>query len=109
MRLTVAGLAAVVTAMALGSTLSIYELVNNSGKVVLVAAFVPLAAGLFWRAGQRARGAAVDRAGLATWIALEALAPDATVPPVLAGLAASVAGMLAGSAAGAARQRPPSG
>jgi solute:Na+ symporter, SSS family len=105
MRLTVAGLAAVVTAMALGSTLSIYDLVNNSGKVVLVAAFVPLAAGLFWR-GANARGALLAIAlGLATWIALEALAPDATVPPVLAGLAASVAGMLAGSAAGAARRR----
>jgi Na+/proline symporter len=103
MRLTVAVLALAVTAMALGSTLSIYDLVNNSGKVVLVAAFVPLAAGLYWPRAN-ARGARASIAlGLGVWIALEVLAPDAALPPVLAGLAASVAGMLAGSLAPAPR------
>jgi SSS family solute:Na+ symporter len=97
MRLTVAGLALAVTAMALTSKLSIYQLVNESGKVVLVSSFVPLAAGLFWKRST-ARGAHWSIGlGLVTWIALEALAPEALVPPALAGLAASLAGMVAGS------------
>ena len=97
MRLTVAGLAIAVTVMALTSKMSIYQLVNESGKVVLVSCFVPLAAGLFWRGADR-RGAHWSiAAGLATWIALEAMAPEALVPPALAGLAAGVLGMVAGS------------
>ena len=98
MRFTVLAIGLAVIVMALTSKLSIYQLVNESGKVVLVSAFVPLAAGLFWaRAG--ARGAHVSiAAGLATWIAMEVLAPDALVPPVLAGLLASVAGMVIGLA-----------
>jgi hypothetical protein len=43
MRLTVLALGAAIVAMALRSSLSIYQLVNESGKVVLVCAFVPLA------------------------------------------------------------------
>jgi Na+/proline symporter len=97
MRLTVAALAIAVTVMALTSRMSIFQLVNESGKVVLVAAFVPLAAGLFWRRAST-RGAHWSIAGgLATWIALELLAPEALIPPPLAGLAASLAGMVLGS------------
>jgi Na+/proline symporter len=99
MRLTVLVLAVAVLAMALTSKLSIYQLVNESGKVVLVSAFVPLAAGLFWpRATARGAHAAIG-AGLATWIALELATPDATLPPPLAGLVASVLGMVAGTLA----------
>ena len=99
MRLTVAVLAIAVTAMALGSRMSIYQLVNESGKVVLVSAFVPLTAGIFW-ARATARGAHLAIiAGLGTWIALEAFAPEALVPPVLAGLVASAIGMVLGSLA----------
>jgi Na+/proline symporter len=105
MRLTVLVLAVAVLAMALTSKLSIYQLVNESGKVVLVSAFVPLAAGLFWpRATARGAHAAIG-AGLATWIAMELAAPDATVPPPLAGLVASALGMAAGSLL--ARRSPP--
>jgi SSS family transporter len=97
MRATVLVLAVVVTAMAILSRQSIYELVNNSGKIVLAAAFVPLAAGLFWRRAT-ARGAWWSAlAGLAGWIACEGLLPEALVPPPLAGLLASAAGMLLGS------------
>jgi SSS family solute:Na+ symporter len=106
MRLTVAGLAVAVTVMALTSRLSIYQLVNESGKVVLVSVFVPLAAGLFWKRAS-ARGAHGSiAAGLVTWIALEWGAPDGTLPPALAGLLAGIAGMVVGSFA-APRQPPP--
>jgi len=99
MRLTVLLLAIAVTVMALTSSMSIYELVNESGKVVLVSSFVPLAAGLFWKRAT-ARGAhASIAAGLAVWIAMEALAGGSLVPPPLAGLLASAAAMAAGSLA----------
>jgi SSS family solute:Na+ symporter len=102
LRATVAAIGAAVTAMALFSHRSIYELVNESGKVVLVAAFVPLAAGFFWPRAT-ARGAHLSiGCGLAAWLAAEAFAPEAVVPPPLLGLAASAAGMLAGSILGSA-------
>ena len=97
MRGCVALLGVAVTAMALLSSRSIYELVNESGKVVLVAAFAPLAAGLFWRRASPRGAHAAIAFGLAAWLAMEALAPDAVVPPPLAGLAASLIGMALGS------------
>ena len=103
MRLTILAIGVGVTAMALKSSLSIYQLVNESGKVVLVAAFVPLAAGLFWRRANSAGALASASLGLAIWIALEAVAPEATLPPVLAGLLASISGMVLGSYAPARR------
>ncbi|MEO5693823.1 MAG: sodium:solute symporter family protein [Usitatibacter sp.] len=97
LRLTVAALASAVLVMALTSKMSIYQLVNESGKVVLVSSFVPLAAGLFWKRAS-SRGAHLSVAfGLITWIVLEFAAEDATVPPAFAGLMASIVGMLAGS------------
>jgi len=110
MRFTVVGLAAAVLAMALTSKLSIYQLVNESGKVVLVTSFVPLAAGIFWpRATSRGALAAIG-AGLGTWLALEAVAPGGLVPPALAGFAASLAAMVVASLlpAGAATAVPAS-
>jgi SSS family solute:Na+ symporter len=97
MRFTVAGLCVAVTVMALASKQSIYQLVNESGKVVLVSAFVPLAAGLSWKRAT-ARGAhASIAAGLVTWLAMEWVLPEATIPPALAGFAASLAAMALGS------------
>jgi len=97
MRLTVFGLGLAVAAMALASRLSIYDLVVESGKVVLAGAFVPLTAGLFWkRANERGSLAAVI-AGIGVWLGMEALAPDGTLPPVLGGLLASAVGMAGGS------------
>jgi len=103
MRASVLVLGLAVLAMALASSQSIYDLVNNSGKVVLVAAFVPLTAGLFW---QRAsvRGAELSIVlGLATWIVMEWTYDDSMLPPPLAGLAASALGMLLGTSAGPRR------
>jgi SSS family transporter len=97
MRLTVLALGIAITAMALRSSLSIYQLVNESGKVVLVAGFVPLAAGLFWKRATSAGALAAAAAGLAVWLGLEALAPEATVPPVLGGLFASLLAMVGAS------------
>ena len=99
MRAAVLFLAVAVTVMALTSTMSIYQLVNESGKVVLVSSFVPLAAGLFWKRATTLGAHMSIAAGLAVWIAMEALAPEALVPAPLAGLIASAAAMAAGSLA----------
>ena len=105
MRATVGAVGLAVLAMALASNQSIYQLVNDSGKVVLVAAFVPLAAGLFWKRASPAGALASALAGLAVWIAMEFAWPGALVPPALAGLLASGVGMLAGSFAPVLRRR----
>jgi SSS family solute:Na+ symporter len=99
MRVTVAVLAGVVAWMALASSRSIYELVDESSKVIIVSAFVPLAAGLFWRRANGAGALAAIAAGLGSWLALEAFAPQGLLPPALGGLAASMGGMAAGSLA----------
>jgi Na+/proline symporter len=58
---------------------------------------VPLLAGLFWRGASTAGAAAAAGAGLATWLACAALAPDALVPPNLAGLLAAATAMVLAS------------
>jgi SSS family transporter len=99
MRSVVAAFAVGVTVFALNSDSTIYEMVVGAYKVTLVAAFVPLAAGLYWRRATAQGALAAIVAGLITWIALEILAPEGLVPPQLAGLLASIAGMLLGSLA----------
>jgi Na+/proline symporter len=98
MRIVLVCFAAVVLAIALGSDSSIYKLVVNTYKVTLVAAFVPLCAGLFWPRATT-RGALWSIVlGLVAWIGSEFLTPDQHVwPPQLIGLLASGSGMLAGS------------
>ena len=99
MRIVVAAFAVGVTAFALNSDSTIYEMVVGAYKVTLVAAFVPLAAGLYWRRATAQGALFAIVGGLITWIALEISAPGGLVPPQLAGLLASIAGMLLGSLA----------
>ncbi|MGH8702671.1 MAG: sodium:solute symporter family protein, partial [Burkholderiales bacterium] len=84
---------------ALNSRSTLYEMVQNAYKVTLVGAFVPLAAGLFWKRATTQGALLSVVSGIACWLLMEFFAADATVPPQLAGLLASIAGMLAGSLA----------
>ena len=99
MRIVVAAFAVGVTVFALNSDSTIYEMVVGAYKVTLVAAFVPLAAGIYWPRATAQGALASIVAGLVTWIALEIAAPDGLFPPQLAGLLASIAGMFLGSLA----------
>ena len=99
MRIVVAAFAAGVTVFALNTDSTIYEMVVGAYKATLVAAFVPLAAGLYWRRATAQGALAAIVGGLVTWIALEIAAPEGLFPPQLAGLLASIAGMLLGSLA----------
>ncbi|HEX4781271.1 MAG TPA: sodium:solute symporter, partial [Usitatibacter sp.] len=76
------------------SKLSIYQLVNESGKVVLVSSFVPMTAAMFWRRANARAAHASIAAGLAIWILMEWLSPEGIVPPPLGGLAASFVAMV---------------
>jgi SSS family transporter len=82
---------------------SIYDLVSSAYQVTLVAAFVPLVMGLYWKRATT-QGAIVSlAAGLAVWVLFfpqvggDQLAK--AFPGQLAGLIAAFAGMIAGSLA----------
>jgi Na+/proline symporter len=96
MRITVLFFTCIVTLFALNSELSIFKMVENAYKVTLVAAFVPLAFGVYWSRANTLGGLLAVLGGLITWITCEILWPEATMPPQLAGLCASLAGMIIG-------------
>ena len=96
MRITVLCFTAVVTFFAINSNLSIFKMVENAYKVTLVAAFVPLAFGVYWSKANSLGGLLSVVCGLVVWISCEVLAPEAILPPQLAGLLASIIGMLLG-------------
>ena len=99
MRITVLFFTLAVTLFAMNSELSIFKMVESAYKVTLVAAFVPLAFGIYWSKANSLGGLLAVVFGLTVWIGAEILAPEATLPPQLAGLLASVAGMLLGGLA----------
>jgi Na+/proline symporter len=96
MRITVICFAVVVTFFAVNSQLSIFKMVESAYKITLVAAFVPLAFGVYWSKANSLGGLLAIVFGLTIWISCEMLAPDAVMPPQLAGLLASIFGMIAG-------------
>ena len=97
MRITVLCFTGVVTFFAINSELSIFKMVESAYKITLVAAFVPLAFGVYWSKANSLGGLLAVVCGLIVWISCEVLAPNSILPPQLAGLLASIAGMLMGS------------
>src|SRR5256886_3407334 len=82
---------------ALRSKQTMYDMVQNAYTVTLVAALVPLAAGIFWKRASNTGAIFSSLFGLVSWVIAAFTAPDATVPPPLVGLAFSLFGMVAGS------------
>ena len=76
---------------------SIHEMVANAYKVTLACALVPLVAGLYWKRASNLGAGLAIALGLAVWVGMEFIAPDAALPPQFAGLIASLVGMVAGS------------
>jgi Na+/proline symporter len=98
MRFVLIGFACVVLTIALGSDATIYMLVVNTYKVTLVAAFVPLCAGLYWPKATTQGALCAIAAGLMTWIGCELMASaDSVWPPQLIGFLMAIAGMVVGS------------
>jgi Na+/proline symporter len=97
LRVILVAFTAAALAFALNSKQTMYDMVQNAYTVTLVAAFVPLAAGIFWKRANNA-GAILSAAfGLVAWTIAAWTAADATVPPPLVGLAFSTLGMVLGA------------
>lgn len=101
MRITVVVFTALVLVYAISMQgTSIYELVSGAYQVPLVGAFVPLVFGLYWKRATTQGALAAVVLGLGTWLFFLATPPLAEAfPQQLAGLLASLAGMIAGSLA----------
>ncbi|GAA4023039.1 sodium:solute symporter family protein [Actimicrobium antarcticum] len=97
MRCVVLIFTVIVTVFALNSQSSIYKMVENAYKITLVAAFVPLAFGLYWKPATRQGALASIILGLSSWVLFELFAPEGFWPPQLVGVLASLGGMLLGS------------
>jgi SSS family solute:Na+ symporter len=82
---------------ALNSKSTMYEMVQNAYKVTLVSCIVPLAAGIYWKRANVPGAVLSVVLGLGAWITAEFVAAEATVPPQLVGLAASLFGMVVGA------------
>ena len=100
MRSTIVVFAALVLAYAIAMEgTSIYELVSTAYQVPLVAAFVPLVMGLYWKRATTQGAIAAVAAGMGTWIIFfpQISTFGEVFPGQLAGLLAAFAGMVAGS------------
>lgn len=97
MRMVVVIFACAVTLFALNANASIYQMVENAYKVTLVAAFIPLVFGLYWKRANTWGALFAIVLGVSSWLFLEIFYPDGLWPPQLFGLLMSLAGMLAGS------------
>ena len=82
---------------ALLSKKTMYDMIQNAYTVTLVAAFVPLAAGIFWKRANNAGAIVSALSGFAGWLAVEWFVNDPAVPSPLVGLAFSLLGVVAGS------------
>jgi solute:Na+ symporter, SSS family len=85
---------------ALQSKQTMYNMIQNAYTVTLVSAFVPLAAGIFWKRANNTGAILSAVCGLAAWLIADTLAPDALIPSPLVGLATSTVGLVAGTAVG---------
>ncbi len=100
MRVVLVGFALVVLAIALWSDATIYTLVVNTYKVTLVAAFIPLFAGLYWKRATTQGALCAIIGGATSWIGLEWFGPsDSIWPPQLVGFLVAAVGMVVGSLA----------
>lgn len=97
MRCTLVIFTIIVLINALVSNETIFRMVENAYKVTLVTAFVPLAAGLYWKRANIQGALFATTGGLSTWLLLELLEPDTIWPPQIVGLGVAIVGMIVGS------------
>lgn len=84
--------------MSVESETPIHTMVENAYKVTLAVAFVPLAAGVYWKRANNAGALLSIVLGFTVWIGAELrLAESFPLPPQFFGFFASLAGMIVGS------------
>jgi solute:Na+ symporter, SSS family len=97
LRIVLVAFALGVMLFALNSESSMFEMVQNAYKVVLVTAFCPLAFGMFWRKATP-QGAVLSMIlGLCTWLLAEFTNPEGLIPPQFVGFGFAIAGIVLGS------------
>ena len=96
-RLTVLTFTVMVTYYAIATDESIHDMVVNAYRITLAGAFVPLAAGLFWKKASNLGAGLAISFGLSTWLILEFTGIQEPVEPQFFGLFASLIGMILGS------------
>ncbi|HTN95290.1 MAG TPA: sodium:solute symporter family protein [Gallionella sp.] len=98
MRIVTLSFTVLVTLYALNSDVGIFQMVENAYQVTLVMAFVPLAAGVYWKRSTN-QGALISIfCGLAVWLGIAIFGPeDPFIPAHFAGMLASLTGMVIGS------------
>ncbi len=99
-RATVVAFALLVTWYSTSTNDSIHKMVENAYRVTLAGAFVPLAAGLFWKRANNLGASLAIIGGLGTWLLFELFIPEGDIEPQLFGLFASASGMLIGGLLG---------
>lgn len=85
---------------ALQTNASIHKMVENAYKITLVAAFVPLSAGLFWKKASTQGALWAMVGGLGVWMGMETFSTaqfSEAYPPQIWGLGAALLGMGLGS------------
>ena len=98
MRLVTVSFTVLVTIYAMHSDASIFKMVENAYQVTLVAAFVPLFAGVYWKKATNQGALFSIIGGLVVWIASSLFgSEDPFLPPQFAGLICSALGMVVGS------------
>jgi SSS family solute:Na+ symporter len=98
MRVVTLTFTVLVTLYAMESKASIFKMVENAYQITLVAAFIPLACGVYWRRSTN-QGALVSIfLGISVWLSVLIGSPDDPfIPAQFAGLIASAIGMVVGS------------
>ncbi|MBP6900805.1 MAG: sodium:solute symporter family protein [Burkholderiaceae bacterium] len=102
MRFSIVAFAGFVLAYAIAMKgTSIYDLVSSAYQVTLVAAFIPLVFGLYWKRATTQGAITSITAGIAVWIVFmpQISTLGEAFPGQLAGLLAALAGMIIGSLA----------
>lgn len=102
-RASVALFAVIVVAYTLSTDAGIHHMVESAYRITLAGAFVPLAAGLFWKRANNLGAALAITLGMSSWLLLELFVPEGDIEPQLFGLFVSALGMLIGGYCG----RPP--
>jgi len=91
MRIVTVAFTVLVTLYAMNSKSSIFKMVENAYQITLVAAFVPLAAGIYWKRSTNQGALTAIFCGLAVWLVISIFGPDDPfIPAQFAGLIASI-------------------
>jgi Na+/proline symporter len=97
LRLTVLAFGLFIAWFAIQSDSSIFEMVESAYTVTLVAAFVPLAAGVYWSRANRIGALTSMAFGVISWQLMNGFAADSIWPSQLVGLLAAIVGMVLGT------------